>query len=139
MKHLKSYNESLRDKMTPVSDEKIMEIIGDLGFDLYGVDLEEKGNFSQDLTDIYASKDQDIYFKLGQIRTLGDLVIFYPNLIIRDRSIVPMYQNLDNPRTLNTDEKTNVILQLNQDKKFGSFLDQPETYLDIAKKFIKRH
>lgn len=125
--------------MTPVSDEKIMEIIGDLGFDLYGVDLEEKGNFSQDLTDIYASKDQDIYFKLGQIRTLGDLVIFYPNLIIRDRSIVPMYQNLDNPRTLNTDEKTNVILQLNQDKKFGSFLDQPETYLDIAKKFIKRH
>jgi len=154
IKNFKKYNESLRDKtlskpvlresirekMTPVSNEQIQKLIDELDFDLIGVDLKEKGNYGQDLTDVYATKEDGIYFKLGQIRVLRDLVIFYPDFRSIEKHIVPIYTKVDNPRELTNDEKSNIILQLGKDKKFGSsFMDTPETYLDIVKKWIERH
>ena len=138
MKYLKSYNESLRDKMTPISDEKIQELIDNLGFELYGVDLEEKGNFGQDLVDVYAAKDENLIFKLGQIRTIKDLVIFYPDFRRIESGILATYQKVDDLRPLDVDEKTNVILQLNQDKKMGGLMDDSTPYIVIVKKFINR-
>jgi len=142
MKKLKRYNnyiqESLKDKMTPISDEQIQKLIDELDFDLIGDDLEEKGNFGQTLTDVYATKEDGIYFKLGQIRLLGNISIFYPDFRRIESYIVSIYTTVDNPRELTNEEKSTVIIQLGKDKKFGSLMDDPKTYLDIIKKFISR-
>ena len=131
-------NESIRDKMTPVSDEQIQKLIDELDFDLIGDDLEEKGNFGQTLTDVYATKEDGIYFKLGQIRLLGDLSIFYPDFRKIESYIVSIYTKVNNPRELTNEEKSIVIIQLGKDKKFGSLMDNPKTYLEIVKNFIAR-
>ena len=87
---------------------------------------------------MYMLLKKGMYFKLGQIRVLGNLVIFYPDFRRIENHIVSIYTKVDNPRELTNDEKANVILQLGKDKKFGSLMDTPETYLDIVKKWIAR-
>lgn len=131
--------ENLRDKMTPVSDEKIDGIINDLDFDLVGVELEEKGNFGQDLIDIYATKNKKRYYKLGQIRVLKDLVIFYPDFRKLEEQRLSIHNDIPNSRELTKEEKRVVILQLNKDKKMSSLLDDFElwSYLEIISRFIK--
>ena len=131
--------ENLRDKMTPVSDEKIDGIINDLDFDLVGVELEEKGNFGQDLIDIYATKNKKRYYKLGQIRVLKDLVIFYPDFRKLEEQRLSIHNDIPNSRELTKEEKRVVILQLNKDKKMSSLLDDFElwSYLEITSRFIK--
>jgi hypothetical protein len=106
--------------------------------ELIGVDLQKKGNFNQDLTDIYVKKDDKIMYKIGQIRKLTTLVIFYPEFrsIENKRLIEFNIDTLSDIRELTNDEKIIITTQLKRDKKFGGLMDEPITYYDIIKNLV---
>jgi hypothetical protein len=106
---------------------------------IYAVDSDKKGSYSQVLTDIYLGKNEHAFYKIGQIRTLGELMIFYPN----SRSIeggnfisIPLVDLKGKIRGLTEEEKDETINQLKKDKKFGGLREDVVTYYDILKKLV---
>lgn len=103
---------------------------------LYAFDLEEKGNYNQTLTDIYLGKSRESFYKLGQIRTLGNLVIFYPTRSIETGNllIIPLV-DLKGIRGVTEDEENIIIEQLKKDKYFPRNLKEDSmSYIDKLEK-----
>lgn len=141
MKKFKQFNESVRDHLKGKSEEEIQKLIDEIGFEIYGIDLEEKGNFGQDLTDIYVSNNEDIFRKIGQYRAFGSIDkpgIFYPDFEnIEDLSLNMIYnEDIEGFRQLIDVEKSVIVIELNRAKKFGGLMDNPISYLDLIKQLI---
>lgn len=112
--------------------------ISELFDKLYGVKLEKKGNFGQELIDIYI-KDDKYYYKLGQLRNLKDLVIFYPDSkSIESKRLMKYNEEMFKDTVkLSDNEKYKVIEQLKKDKKLGDLDEEVETYFDIIKNIFE--
>ena len=105
---------------------------------IYAYDLEEKGNFNQDLSDIYIGKNEYAFYKIGQLRKLRSLEIFYPEFrYIKSGNLVSVpLVDLKGIRGLTEDDKENVIDQLKKDKIFGDLEDGVISYYDKVEEII---
>lgn len=106
---------------------------------IYGVDLKKKGGFGQTLVDVYMGKNEDMFYKIGQLRTLGNHTIFYPEFRYIESGYlmsVPLVGLKNDIRRLTEEEKAEVLEQLHKDKRFGSLDEDIVTYYDILKKMV---
>ena len=100
---------------------------------LCGIDLDEKGRFGQKLTDIFLLTDEG-YLKIGQLRKLETLNIFYPDFrSIESGNFTKHIIDDDMCRDLTVEEEKIVLDQLKRDKKISRNLmdDNVITYHDI--------